>query len=77
MKSWWRMLFTHGDNITHDLARYLAALSVLQFLFLAGWGVVHNNTPFDMQSFGIGIGATFTGLGAYFGFRGGKNADKS
>jgi hypothetical protein len=70
MKEWLRQLFTHSDNKTHDIARYLAALSSVHFLFLAGFDVIVHGHPFDMQGFGIGIGATFTGLGAWMGFRG-------
>lgn len=75
MKSWFRMLFTHGDNITHDIGRYLAAFTVLEFLFLAAWTVMHNGVAFDMQSFGVGSVSIFTGLGVYFGFRGKGHAD--
>ncbi|HQR02485.1 MAG: hypothetical protein JSR19_06930 [Proteobacteria bacterium] len=57
-----RQLFTERDNETHDIARWLAALSVLVGLGLNTYAVVKGQ-PFDMQAFGIGCGALFGGLG--------------
>lgn len=57
-----RQLFTERDNETHDLARYLAVLAILTGLGLQAYAVVKGQ-PFDMQSFGIGCGALFGGLG--------------
>lgn len=58
-----RQMMTETDNTTHDLYRYLALASIVVGLglqiFVIGW----RNQPFDMQTFGIGIGALFTGVG--------------
>jgi hypothetical protein len=77
MKVWLNSLFTHRDNVTPDLGRYLAAFTVLEYLFLAAWAVMYNKVAFDMQSFGTGAAAVFASLGIYFGIRGRQDADHS
>lgn len=64
-----RQLVTESDNITHDLYRYLALLSILTGLGLAVYSVGWKNQPFDMQTFGIGVGALFAGVGVALGLK--------
>ena len=55
---------TGKDNTTHDVARVLAILSFITGLGLSIYAVGWKGQAFDLQQFGIGIGAMFAGLGA-------------
>lgn len=59
-----RQLVTESDNRTHDLYRYLAVLAIVVGLGLQIYVVVWKNSPFDMQTFGLGVGTLFVGIGA-------------
>jgi len=59
-------MFTEIDNKTFDLSKVLAFAVVVAGLCFSGWGVIVNGQPFNMQDFGIGMGALFTGLGITF-----------
>lgn len=63
-----RQLVTESDNVTHDIYRYLALAAILTGLGLAITAVVKGQ-PFDMQNFGIGIGALFAGVGVALGLK--------
>jgi hypothetical protein len=63
-----RQLMTEADNRTHDLYRYLALLSIVVGLGLNIYAV-HKGQPFDMQAFGLGIGALFAGVGVAIGLK--------
>jgi hypothetical protein len=56
-------LFTGKDGITHDLGRWGAAASFLTGLGLQIYAVM-KGAAFDMQNFGLGIGALSAGVGA-------------
>lgn len=58
-----RDLFTGRDGVTHDVVRWLAVLSIVVGLGLAVYVVVVKGQPFDLQSFGLGIGAVFLSVG--------------
>ena len=47
-----RQLLTESDNVTHDLYRYLAVVSIAVGLGLSVYSVLKGQ-PFDMQTFGI------------------------
>lgn len=64
MKQIARHAFTESNNETYDVVRILSGIVVLDCLVLASWSVIAQHHPFDVQAFGIGIGALFTGLGA-------------
>lgn len=64
-----RDLLTDSDNLTHDIYRYLALLSILTGLGLSIYVVVVKDQPFDMQQFGIGIGVLFAGVGVALGLK--------
>lgn len=57
-------MFTEVDNRTHDLFKYLSCLTVLVALGLTCYEVISNGTAFDIQAFGIGMGAVLAGAGA-------------
>lgn len=63
-----KQLLTESDNITHDIYRYLAVFSIISglcFQAIAVW----KGQPFDMQQFGIGVGALFAGVGVALGLK--------
>lgn len=64
-----RMLLTESDNRTHDLFRYLALCSIITGLALAVYSVVWKSQPFDMQTFGIGVGSLLAGVGVAIGLK--------
>ena len=59
-----KSISTGKDNTTHDVARVLAICSFLTGLGLSIYAVAWKGQAFDLQQFGIGIGAMFAGLGA-------------
>lgn len=64
-----RQLLTESDNVTHDLYRYLALVSIVTGLGLQIYAVVYKGEPFAMMAFGTGIGALFAGVGVALGFK--------
>lgn len=64
-----RQLLTESDNVTHDLYRYLAIGSILTGLGLQIYAIGWRGQTFDMQTFGIGIGALFAGVGVALGLK--------
>ncbi len=65
IRSLMRQLFTGVDGETHDIARWLGAMSVLVFLGLTIYVVVWRGGAWNMTEFGIGLGAVFTATGAF------------
>lgn len=63
-KSFLTQIGTGKDNKTHDAFRWMAVLSIMVALgltiFVVGW----RSKEFDIQSFGIGIGAVLAAAGA-------------
>ena len=63
-----RDVFTESDNTTHDLYRYLSL-----FAIIAGIGcqlyAIYKGQKFDMQEFGIGMGALLAGVGVALGLK--------
>jgi hypothetical protein len=60
-----KQLLTGKDNQTHDVIRWLAVLAIVVALGLQIHVVAILKTQaFDMQAFGIGLGAVFTAVGA-------------
>lgn len=59
-----RQMVTGKDNSTHDVGRWFAVLGGLTGIGLSIYDVVHNGVHFDMQSFGLGMAAMATGVGA-------------
>lgn len=65
MKSILRQLLTGADGETHDIARWLGAISVLVFLGLTIDVVVIQRGAWNMTEFGVGLGAVFASVGAF------------
>ena len=59
-----KQMLTESDNLTYDIYKNVAAVSVITGLFLSVFTVVWQGSEFDMQSFGIGVGSLLAGLGA-------------
>lgn len=57
-------VFTGKDNATHDIARWLGSLAVLVGVALEFYSVVWLQKPINLQEYGLGMGAVFTGFGA-------------
>jgi hypothetical protein len=55
-------ILTCRDNKTFDNGRVLAFLVVFCFLIFTGYDV-YTTHSFEYEQFGIGIGATFAGIG--------------
>lgn len=64
-----RQLVTESDNQTHDVFRWLALLSVFAAIGFAGWEVVKLGKDFDVQSYGIGLGALLGAVCAALGLK--------
>lgn len=62
-------LMTESNNITHDLYRYLSVLSIITGLGLQVYSIGWRGQAFDMQTFGIGVGALFAGVGVALGLK--------
>jgi hypothetical protein len=62
-------LFTEADNQTPDVFRVLASFTVMVSLWLSVYSAVWLKHPFDMQSFGLGVGSLFAGLGVTLGLK--------
>jgi uncharacterized membrane protein (DUF2068 family) len=63
MRTMVRQLLTGVDNKTHDVARWLAVVSVLTFLSLTVYDIVVLHREWKMQDFGIGLGAVLGAVG--------------
>lgn len=64
-----RQLLTESDNVTHDIYRYLAVLSIMVGLGLTIYATVAKGQAFDVQTFGIGYGSLFGGVGVALGLK--------
>ena len=64
---WLKQMLTESDNATFDAVRVLAVLAILVGLALQVWVVIRwigpAPQPFDMLTFGTGLGAVFGGVG--------------
>jgi len=65
---WIKDALTETDGESYDHIRMLAVLAVVIGLALQVWVVIRWFGPapqaFDMQNFGLGLGAMFAGVGA-------------
>ena len=77
MSNIFKQMFTEVDNDTFDLSKILAACSVVTGLGLSIYAVVFNHHPFDMVSFGTGIGLLFSGVAVLLKFKKESNVDKT
>ena len=69
LKTFLSNMFTEIDNVTWDLTKVLAGLSISVALCLAIYSTVIKKDTFDMSDFGTGIATMFAGLGVALGFK--------
>lgn len=69
MKDILRQLLTGADNSTHDFMRWLGLAGGITALALQVYVVVVKGATFDMQAFGIGLGALLAAVGAALGLK--------
>lgn len=62
-------LLTGADNQTHDVLRWVGLGGALTALGLQVYVVAWKGQPFDMQAFGIGLGALVASVGAALGMK--------
>jgi len=55
---------TGKDGETHDVIRWTAIWTTVTALGLTIYNVMYKGMVFDIQSFGIGMGAVFAAVGA-------------
>lgn len=60
--------FTESDNQTWDLSKAMGAFSFVFFHSAVGYSTYLSHT-FDMQQYGVGVGALFTTLGVLLGLK--------
>ena len=63
MRQFFMDMITGKDNLTVDLFRILSALSVLVALGLECYSVLIPGHPFDLQAYGVGVGAVLLSAG--------------
>lgn len=59
-----RQLLTGKDNETHEIARWLGTVAFLVGIVMSCYAVFYKGQAFDIQEYGIGIGALIAALGA-------------
>lgn len=65
MSEIFKQILTGKDGETHDVIRWLALAAVVVALGLQIYVVAYKcSQPFDMQAFGLGLGAVFASVGA-------------
>lgn len=69
MRKFLKDMFTEKDNATWDVAKVLAAGSIMAAIALAVYAVVYNHNEFNVQDYGIGIGALFAGVAVALGLK--------
>jgi hypothetical protein len=65
IKGFLTKLFSEVDNATPDLAKYLAAITAIDFIFNQTWDTVVNKVAFNAMQFGTGGAALFAGIGVW------------
>ncbi len=65
-------LVTVANGTDFDIGRVLWLITVIMFLGLAGWAVIHNHQILDFANFGLGAGAVLAGGGAGLGMKKGS-----
>jgi hypothetical protein len=58
-----RQILTGKDNETHEVIRWLTVLSVILGHALLIYDVVYRGKPFNLQEYGVGVGALFVAAG--------------
>jgi hypothetical protein len=68
-------IFTEVDNVTWDLTKVLAAISIIAAIGLSVVAVAYKGQVFNMQEYGTGIAALFAGVGVALGMKKDSNVD--
>lgn len=71
MKRLLTQMMTGKDGVTHDLMRYMAVVSLAVGLGLVIYVVVVKGQPFDLTSYGMGVGALFLSVGGALNLKAG------
>jgi hypothetical protein len=69
---WLTDILTGPDNSTHEPANYIAIVGALSGLVMQGHAYFVRGVNFDLQSFGLGLGAIVGALGVAQKLRGDK-----
>lgn len=69
IKNFLKQVFTEPNNSTVCVVRVLGVGAVLQGLGLSAYTVVAQHVAFDLQAYGVGIGALLGTLGAALGLK--------
>lgn len=64
-----RKLLSGKDNQTPDIARHVGFWGAISGIGMQGYTVIAQGHPFDIQAFGIGLGALVTAVGAACGLK--------
>lgn len=75
MPVWIKNLMTGKDNETYDFIRVAAILGVIQGLGLTLYTVVCQQQHFNLEQFGVGLGAMLGGAGAGIGLKSNTEPD--
>jgi hypothetical protein len=62
-------MVTEPDGVSHCPVRWLALLGTGQGLGMQAWAVFVQHAAFDLQTFGIGMGAMLAAVGAALGIK--------
>lgn len=62
-------ILTEPDNVTVCPVRVLGILGALQGLASSAYQVFWLHSPFDLQAYGLGLGATLLALGLALGMK--------
>lgn len=69
LKAFLNGMFTEPNNQTPCIVRIVSVVGAVQGLGLSGYTVVVQHAAFDLQAFGIGLGAMIGGLGIALGMK--------
>ena len=67
--NWLLQLVTGKDNKTHDVVRWGGLLGTLQALAFTAYDVIGHAAHFNLQEYGIGLGALLGAVGAALGLK--------
>ena len=69
MKEFFHHLFTEPNNQTFCPVRFIGILGSLQGLGMHAYAIFIQHAAFDLQGFGLGLGATIAALGVALGMK--------
>jgi hypothetical protein len=69
LANWFRQLVTEPDNKTHCPIRWVALLGTLQGLSMQAYQVFIQHAAFNLQEYGVGLGAIIATVGAALGMK--------